>query len=66
MKRLTKTILPIEEEVSEPIVMLENESITFSGYHQYFKELFENGEKKREKKLQPNFYIIKVDQTNVL
>ena len=38
-------------EVNEPIVMSKNESITSSGYHQDFKEIFEKVKKKREDSL---------------
>ena len=66
--KFTRTILQMTE-VNEPIVMSENESITFSGYHQDFKEIFENVEKKKEDSLntlQPDFQIIDVDRNNVL
>ena len=50
-------------------LLCQNESITFSGYHQDFKEIFEKVEKKREDSLntlQPDFQIIDVDRNNVL
>ena len=68
VEKFTRTILQMTE-VNEPIVMSENESITFSGYHQDFKEIFEKVEKKREDSLntlQPDFQIIDVDRNNVL
>ena len=68
VEKFTRTILQMTE-VNEPIVMSENESITFSGYHQDFKEIFEKVEKKREDNLntlQPDFQIIDVDRNNVL
>ena len=43
MEKFTRTILQTIE-VNEPIAMLESESITFSGYHQNFKEIFEKME----------------------
>ena len=51
------------------MLLSENESITFSVYHQDFKEIFEKVEKKREDSLntlQPDFQITEVDRNNVL
>ena len=47
MEKFTWTISQMIE-VNKPIVMSENKSITFSGYHLDFKEIFEKVEKKRE------------------
>ena len=47
VEKFTRTILQMTE-VNEPIVMSKNESITFLGYHQDFKEIFaKSGEEKR-------------------
>ena len=57
MEKFTRTILQMTE-VNEPIIMSKNESITSSGYHQDFKEIFEKVKKKREDSLhtlQPGF-----------
>ena len=66
MKKLTKTILSMEEEVSEPIVMLENESIIFQDTINISRNYLKTGRRKEKKNFSQNFCIIEVDQTNVL
>ena len=47
VEKFTRTISEMKI-VNESIVMSKNESITFTGYHQNFKQIFETVKKKRE------------------
>ena len=64
VEKFTRTVLQMIE-VNEPIVMSKNESITFLGYHEDFKEIFEKMEKNKEDSLntlQLDFQSIEVDR----
>ena len=64
VEKFTRTVLQMIE-VNEPIVMSKNENITFSGYHEDFKEIFEKMEKNKEDSLntlQLDFQSIEVDR----
>ena len=64
VEKFTRTVLQMIE-VNELIVISKNENITFLGYHEDFKEIFEKMEKKKEDSLntlQLDFQSIEVDR----